>query len=179
MARRRPNICVEFDSVIHSYTSGWKGTKIVADDPMPGAIEWLVDIQPDAIVNILSPRYRSEGGKEAVQDWLFEQIAIYTDLSEIEARELVYEKIKYPADYPPANMYISARGYRFTGKFPTGNEIAGFKPETEDGADPVKLGMKDMLRDATLTAMAKLDEDDDDVTVDAADVLRELRKLVA
>jgi hypothetical protein len=34
-------ICVDFDGVLHSYASGWKGAGVVADGPVDGAIEWL------------------------------------------------------------------------------------------------------------------------------------------
>ena len=41
-----PIICVDFDGVIHSYTSGWKGIDVIPDDPVPGAIEWLEEYLP-------------------------------------------------------------------------------------------------------------------------------------
>ena len=34
-------ICVDVDGVIHSYTSGWQGATVLADPPVPGAIEAL------------------------------------------------------------------------------------------------------------------------------------------
>lgn len=37
----KPILCVDFDGVIHSYTSGWQGETIIADPPVKGALKWL------------------------------------------------------------------------------------------------------------------------------------------
>ncbi len=38
----RPKIlCIDFDGVLHSYSSGWKGVDTIPDPPVDGAIEWL------------------------------------------------------------------------------------------------------------------------------------------
>jgi hypothetical protein len=37
----KPILCVDFDGVIHSYSSGWQGADIVNDPPTPGALAWL------------------------------------------------------------------------------------------------------------------------------------------
>lgn len=34
-------IAVDFDGVLHSYISGWKGARNIPDPPTPGAIRWL------------------------------------------------------------------------------------------------------------------------------------------
>ena len=34
-------ILLDFDGVIHSYTSGWKGAGVIPDPPVPGAIDFL------------------------------------------------------------------------------------------------------------------------------------------
>ena len=42
-AARKPIICLDFDGVIHSYTSGWKGAAVIPDPPVPGALEFIVE----------------------------------------------------------------------------------------------------------------------------------------
>jgi len=38
----KPLICLDFDGVLHSYTSGWQGSGVVTDGPVPGAVDWLL-----------------------------------------------------------------------------------------------------------------------------------------
>jgi hypothetical protein len=33
---RKPILCLDFDGVLHSYTSGWKGAAVIPDPPVPG-----------------------------------------------------------------------------------------------------------------------------------------------
>ena len=41
-----PIICVHFDGVIHSCTSGWHGIAKIEDPIVPGAIKWLMSYLP-------------------------------------------------------------------------------------------------------------------------------------
>src|SRR5215467_12984729 len=39
----KKTLCMDLDGVLHSYTSGWGGHEVIADPPVPGAMEFLYD----------------------------------------------------------------------------------------------------------------------------------------
>ncbi|MDQ3031647.1 MAG: hypothetical protein M3Y87_04460 [Myxococcota bacterium] len=116
--RRRDTICVDFDGVLHSYTSGWKGGTVIPDPPVPGAIEWLARAHERYELAILSTRTRESGAADAMRAWLRDHGL---------APEIV-DRISFPRSKPPARVYIDDRGWRFEGTFPTLEEIDGFEP---------------------------------------------------
>jgi len=116
-----PTILVDFDGVLHSYTSGWEGADVISDPPVPGAIEWLWGIGgPDSgfEVCIYSSRSRQEGGIQAMKDWLREHGLDEDTLG----------RISFPTQKPAAFLTIDDRAICFEGRFPTLKEIANFKP---------------------------------------------------
>jgi len=128
-----PIICVDFDGVIHSYKSGWKGVSEIPDDPVPGAIEWLMRHlpTPDAIcamapeykgpeVQIYSSRSKSWFGRRAMKKWL-----VRHGLHPAYIREGI---LKFPAKKPAAFLTIDDRAICFNGVFPTAEEMMKFKP---------------------------------------------------
>ena len=44
MKDERPSICVDFDGVIHNYTTKFEHPTIIPDPPVEGAIEWLSEV---------------------------------------------------------------------------------------------------------------------------------------
>ncbi|MGW7723109.1 hypothetical protein ACWGJ6_07135 [Streptomyces canus] len=63
-------VAVDFDGVLHSYTSGWTGYQPI-DPPEPGArefVEWLMD--QGAEVVIVSSRANRRRGVRAIRQWL-------------------------------------------------------------------------------------------------------------
>jgi hypothetical protein len=122
-------ICIDFDGVLHSYTSGWKGPRKIPDPPVPGAIEWLMRIAgtPDSVscfvsnefqACIYSSRSKSWGGRRAMKKWLLKH--------GLDARWL--EIIKFPVKKPAAYLTIDDRAICFDGIFPSEESMRSFKP---------------------------------------------------
>lgn len=133
-----PIICVDFDGVIHSYSSGWQGVDVISDDPVPGAIEWLQEHLPvpDAlgghcvdhrgpVVQIYSSRSKERSGVKAMKAWLVKHGL---------PREYISDGIlEFPTQKPAAFLTIDDRAICFTGKFPSAQEIMSFKPWNKRG----------------------------------------------
>lgn len=65
-------LCVDFDGVVHSYASGWKGADECPDPPVAGALKWLFEALPYWDVQIYSSRSSHAGGCEAMQRWFLD-----------------------------------------------------------------------------------------------------------
>ena len=96
----KPTLCFDFDGVIHSYTSGWKGAEVIPDPPVEGIKEALTELQRDYKITILSSRCASDAGIIAMQDWL-------------KKYEIPYDIITRTK--PPAVCYIDDRAICFDG----------------------------------------------------------------
>jgi hypothetical protein len=67
---RRPIVCVDFDGVLHSYKTPWEGESIIRDEPIPGAIDWLIEAVKHFQVFIFSTRCNDPRGCIAIREWL-------------------------------------------------------------------------------------------------------------
>lgn len=119
-------ILVDFDGVLHSYTSGWKGATEIPDppivDPESGddAISWLADLSEsdDFEVLVYSSRSKEPGGIEAMREW-FVRYQL--------PREAL-ERIYFPTEKPAAHLTIDDRAICFTGRFPSRERLLAFRP---------------------------------------------------
>lgn len=68
--RDKPILCVDFDGVIHSYTSGWKGETIIPDPPVPGALRWLWKATEWFNVQVYSSRSKQPAAIRAMRYWM-------------------------------------------------------------------------------------------------------------
>lgn len=66
----KPILCVDFDGVIHSYTSGWKGDTIISDPPVPGALRWLWRATEYFNVQVYSSRSKNPDARAAMLAWI-------------------------------------------------------------------------------------------------------------
>lgn len=70
--RDKPILCVDFDGVIHSYTSGWKGATVIPDPPVKGALRWLWKATEWWNVQIYSSRSKDPEARRAMGRWMLE-----------------------------------------------------------------------------------------------------------
>lgn len=133
MNKYTPIICVDFDGVIHSYTSGWMGVDVIPDLPVPGAIDWIMDHLPipesiscmgpeytGPVVQIYSSRSKERNGIKAMKKWLVD--------NGLHKAYLTEDILKFPTQKPAAFLTIDDRAICFNGTFPTTKEMLEFKP---------------------------------------------------
>jgi hypothetical protein len=66
----KPILCLDFDGVIHSYKSGWKGVEVIPDPPVPGVFEWITEALKDFEIHIYSSRSRELKGRVAMMNYV-------------------------------------------------------------------------------------------------------------
>lgn len=123
----KPILCLDFDGVIHSYSSGWKGADVIPDPPVPGALAFLREAVKHFRVAIFSSRSGLPGGGPAMRTWLGHHILkeeAITDLGD----PPWFAAIEWPTQKPPAFVTIDDRAITFTGKWPSMEELKAFKP---------------------------------------------------
>lgn len=66
-----PTVSFDFDGVIHSYRSGWKGATVIPDPPVEGIKEVIEQLISEGLcVVICSSRAESFEGQIAIAEWL-------------------------------------------------------------------------------------------------------------
>lgn len=127
----KPILCVDFDGVIHSYTSGWQGEEVVADPPVPGALDWLWAATKVFDVHIYSSRSKSLYGRLAMFTWVVINSAKELGPDHPMAQ---FDKENYPlrfsAEKPAAFLTIDDRALRFDGDWAAFSpaDLLNFKP---------------------------------------------------
>lgn len=117
MPEHNYTIAVDFDGVIHSYTSPWISATEIPDPPVDGAIDWLNAMAAKFTIVIFTTRGKTGDGKDAVADYLREH-GLRGDV-----------EFEVTAEKPPALVYVDDRAYRFTGaNFPSAEEVHRLRP---------------------------------------------------
>lgn len=139
-------LALDFDGVLHSYSSGWQGARCIPDPPVPGAMDFLLRALGEFEVAIHSSRSRYFGGRAAMKRWLRQSIFDYlwerfpsrgvaagvltaSDVDEQlwpEVGSLV-RRISFPRWKPPAHITIDDRAITFTGTWPDLKELGSFR----------------------------------------------------
>lgn len=122
---KKPILCLDFDGVIHSYESGWKGADKIPDDPVPGAITFLMKAAEHFEVHIFSSRSNQDGGIPAMMEWLRKHA---TNLYGVNQATNLIAVIGFPTAKPPAMLTIDDRAITFDGTFPEPTSLLSFKP---------------------------------------------------
>lgn len=112
MSGKLGTIVLDFDGVLHSYASGWQGEAVIPDPPVQGAVEF-VDALRDAGYDVVvaSTRANTPEGRKAMRAWLrsnrFDRLA----------------NLRIAEGKPAGRVYLDDRALRFTGVWPTVEEI--------------------------------------------------------
>ncbi len=126
----KPILCLDFDGVCHSYTSGWRGATVIADPPVEGLFEFLERVIEDFEVVIYSTRSETEEGRSVMRLWLqftYQEWCRKMDKDPKEWRDLT-NMIGFPSTKPPAFVSLDDRVITFTGQWPSISSLKEFKP---------------------------------------------------
>ena len=112
------DICVDFDGVLHAYTSGWQGASVIADPPVDGAFEALrtyLAATPPLTLAIYSARSAQADGIQSMRSWIDKHDAA----TRHPEHEPLVDQLLFPHYKPAAKVYLDDRAVRFEGKFPS------------------------------------------------------------
>jgi hypothetical protein len=123
----RPILCLDFDGVIHSYTSGWKGADTIPDPPVDGAMKFIWDATEHFRVAIFSSRTNQPGGLKAMQTWLMLHFKSYWGIHATQA-DNKWSEIEWPNEKPAAFITIDDRALTFEGTWPEIKTLKEFQP---------------------------------------------------
>lgn len=118
----KQTIILDFDGVIHSYKSGWKGATEIPDPPTPGAKEAIARLRDRGFeVVVVSSRCSQAGGVVAVMEWL-------------DKHDIFVDGVR--ADKPPHVLVVDDRAFRFEGRWDDVLTFAqtGMEPWTKGGS---------------------------------------------
>lgn len=128
----KPILCLDFDGVLHSYSSGWKGAHFIPDPPVPGAMTFLVEAVKHFTVCIFSSRSHQDGGIRAMQTWvdywLDKEFGWDKGADAVSAANSVRNNLTYSLEKPAAMVTLDDRAITFDGTWPTMDTLKNFKP---------------------------------------------------
>lgn len=118
----KPILCLDFDGVIHSYESGWKGADIIPDPPVAGAADFIVAAQEHFAVSIYSSRSGQDGGIDAMKRY------VHKIILDADYDGSCFDNIQWPTEKPPALITIDDRALCFDGTWPRIDDLRSFQP---------------------------------------------------
>lgn len=131
----KPILCLDFDGVIHSYTSGWQGADVIPDPPVPGALLFIREAMQHFRVAIFSSRSNHRSGRRAMREWLGRWSVDPSDHGLPSDTDLSFlGDIEWPTEKPAAMVTIDDRALTFDGTWPKIETLKSFKPWNKRGA---------------------------------------------
>lgn len=146
-------LVVDFDGVIHAYTSPWTVAEEITDGPVEGAFDWIRQMHAEGVkIQIFTARLSHEpfgvdqrdpvAVTASLMDWFLSH-----GLEKEHVRLLQFTRGK-----PHATLYIDDRASRFRGRFPSVEDIRGHRQWNK--SKPYVIFSKD-VEEAMLTARAQ------------------------
>lgn len=123
----KPILCLDFDGVIHSYSSGWKGAHVVPDPPVDGAMRFIWEASDHFQVAIFSSRSNQGGGIPAMRQWLTGHFRDFWAADRTTCDDKLAE-IMWPTSKPAAMITIDDRALTFEGTWPKIDDLKSFQP---------------------------------------------------
>jgi hypothetical protein len=146
-----PILCLDFDGVLHQYTSGWKGADKIPDPPVPGAKDFILAAMQTFQVVVFSSRSHQHGGALAMAEYLVRKVGIphgfidwqslvmqslatFGQCQHLERGQVMHPRpIQFPLNKPPAFLTLDDRAITFRGRWPDPARLAKFKPWNKRG----------------------------------------------
>lgn len=148
------SLAVDFDGVIHKYTSPWTHAEEISDGPVEGAIDWIrLMLSQNVKIQIFTARLSGAPiGDEAPRDPYAIRAALVQwfvthGLPENDVASLYFVRGK-----PHATLYIDDRAQCFRGRFPSVDDIRGHRQRNK--SKPADM-LSDDAWDAILAARAR------------------------
>lgn len=123
----KPILCLDFDGVIHSYSSGWKGADVIPDPPVDGAMKFIWDATEHFRVAIFSSRSNQSGGMAAMQAYVRGHFKSFWGTHATQADDK-FSDIEWPTEKPAAMVTIDDRALTFDGTWPKIEDLKAFQP---------------------------------------------------
>jgi hypothetical protein len=126
----KPILCLDFDGVIHSYTSGWKGADVIPDPPVPGALLFMYEAQEHFTVAVFSSRSNQPHGVYAMKKYIRKYAIGMIDegMFHDDPNLCWLDQIEWPTEKPAAFITIDDRALTFDGTWPSLETLKAFKP---------------------------------------------------
>jgi len=110
----KPILCLDFDGVIHTYTSRWTFPEEIRDEVTDGFWEWAIEASKLFHLVLYSSRSSSREARIAMSQWMLEKMTAWWGDREGEKPVLT---IEYMSEKPPAFLTIDDRALTFTGNW--------------------------------------------------------------